>query len=239
MPPLLIGLALGAAGAFILDPQQGARRRTVARDKLAHGVNQGRQFALAARKDLRQRADGMAAEVRSIVRREDVNPDRLMARVRARMGRCVSHPGAVQVMASHAGIVSLSGDILAAEHAKLLATARSVRGVRGLEDRLIVHQDAGRLPALQGGETASGSHMELMQSRWTPGIRLLSGGAGTALVAAALARGGVGGIFALAAGALLLARTGLNRPLPEAMREQCARSEDTRRTEVRAEAELA
>ena len=47
MSPLLVGAALGATSAFILDPQQGPRRRALVREK----VVRGRQFVDAARKD--------------------------------------------------------------------------------------------------------------------------------------------------------------------------------------------
>jgi hypothetical protein len=49
MSPLLLGITLGAAGAFMLDPEKGRRRRALVRDKMAHG----REFAGAAAKDLR------------------------------------------------------------------------------------------------------------------------------------------------------------------------------------------
>ena len=60
MPPLLLALALGATGAFLLDPQQGRRRRALLRDKVTRTVNEGREFADAAAKDLRYRAQGIA-----------------------------------------------------------------------------------------------------------------------------------------------------------------------------------
>lgn len=53
----------------------------------------------------------------------------------------------------------------------------------------------------------------LLQDSWTPGVRLLIGGAGALLLLYALSRSGLGGIGALAAGAALLGRASANRPL--------------------------
>ena len=58
MTRLLLGLALGATSAFLFDPQHGPRRRELVRDKVTKTVNEGREFADAARADLRQRAQG-------------------------------------------------------------------------------------------------------------------------------------------------------------------------------------
>jgi len=55
MSSLFWGIAFGAAGAFLLDPQQGRRRRTELRDKWERGMNNTRQFADAAKRDPHQR----------------------------------------------------------------------------------------------------------------------------------------------------------------------------------------
>lgn len=53
MPPIFVAVALGAASAFMLDPQQGRRRRTLLRDRIARGLREGREFGEAAARDLR------------------------------------------------------------------------------------------------------------------------------------------------------------------------------------------
>jgi BON domain len=216
MSPTLIAMALGAAGALMLDPQQGRRRRALLRDKMVRGMREGREFSDAAAKDLRARAEGTAAQLRAW-RGGPVTDDVLTARVRAKLGRCVSHPGAIHV-AGREGIVTLTGDVLAAEHPSLIRTLRSVRGVRDLDDRLDVHTSAERVSSLQGGVAPASQRFELMQSSWSPGTRVMVGGAGALLVVYALARGGALGIAAIAGGAALLARAKANQPLREVMR---------------------
>lgn len=93
--------------------------------------------ACATLRRARQRAAGASA-------------DRLVQRVRARIGHVASHPRSIQVSAS-GGRVTLSGRVLAAEHADLVAAARHVRGVREVNDALVVYVDAQDVPELQGG----------------------------------------------------------------------------------------
>ena len=76
MSPLLVGVALGATSAFMLDPQLGRRRRALVRDKVVHGVHESREFADAASKDLRYRAKGIAARARSL--RGGATPDEIL-----------------------------------------------------------------------------------------------------------------------------------------------------------------
>lgn len=217
MSPILTGIALGAAGAFMLDPQQGPRRRALLRDKTARNVREAREFGDAAAKDLRARAAGAAARWRALrhgPRGTPLTDDVLHDRVRAKLGRYASHPHAIHVSAQN-GYVTLSGDILATEHGALLRAIHAVRGVRDMADRLDVHSSAEGVSALQGGTPPPGERPELLQAAWSPGTRALVGGAGGILALYALARGGLLGVAALAGGAALIARAKANRPLLE------------------------
>lgn len=213
MPPLLLALALGAGGAFLLDPRQGRRRRALLRGKLARASREAREFGDAAVKDLRARAQGLSAQVRSM-RGGPVSDDVLVGRVRAKLGRYVSHPHAIRVAAQN-GYVTLSGEVLQSEHAGLLAAVHSVKGVRDVTDRLDVHASAEGVPSLQGGVPPARERPELRQRTWSPGTRALVGGTGALLSVYALARGGVVGVAALAGGAAMIARAKANRPLWE------------------------
>lgn len=62
------GLALGALAMFIFDPQQGRRRRALARDKMVHYGKEIGDFAAATSKDLGNRAYGLAKEAEGLVR---------------------------------------------------------------------------------------------------------------------------------------------------------------------------
>jgi hypothetical protein len=219
MTSILTGLALGAAGAFLFDPQQGRRRRALVRDKLARGIREGREFGDAAAKDLRARGEGLSTRIRAqarALRGGPVGDDVLVARVRAKLGRYVSHPHAIRVTAQN-GFVTLDGNVLAAEHGRLLRAVHAIAGVRDMADRLDVHASAEGVSALQGGITPPGERWELLQASWSPGTRALVGGTGGLLALYALARGGVLGVAALASGAALIARARINRPLSAAM----------------------
>ena len=64
---LATGLALGVLGMFIFDPKEGRRRRALVGDKIARYGNEAADYASGTAKDLRNRAQGMAAEARSAV----------------------------------------------------------------------------------------------------------------------------------------------------------------------------
>jgi len=62
------GFVLGALTAFIFDPQQGRRRRALVRDKMVRYGNEVSDYVSGTAKDLRNRAQGVAAETRGMVR---------------------------------------------------------------------------------------------------------------------------------------------------------------------------
>ncbi|HEY5899670.1 MAG TPA: BON domain-containing protein [Burkholderiales bacterium] len=211
MSPLLLGITLGAAGAMLLDPEQGRRRRALLRDKVTRTMKEGREFADAASKDIQNRAQGIRAHVEGM-RGGPVSDETLVQRVRAKLGRYCSHPGAVQVRCDQARI-SLSGDILASEVEPILEALRAVRGVQQVDNQMNAYPSAEGISSLQGGTGPDRERLALLQGDWTPGIRVIGGGAGALLLAYALARGGVTGIAALAIGAALVGRASTNKPL--------------------------
>jgi osmotically-inducible protein OsmY len=179
------GVVTGAGLMFLLDPQGGARRRALVRDKLVRVSNKGTEAADATARDLANRTKGAVSATRARLTRRAVSDDVLEARVRAKLGRVVSHPGAVRVTASE-GRVALEGPILTHEAARLLSTAWRVRGVRDVENRLELHDEPGDVPALQGGATRSGGRRELMQGTWSPTTRLLVSTLGVTALGAGL-----------------------------------------------------
>jgi len=136
--------ALGAAAIYLLDPQNGRRRRAMAVDQMTGIVNQtGRAFRQSGRyvQDLMNRGRGAAYETSSRIGvggRERVSAEQLLQRVRAEMGHVVSHAGAIQVMADGDGVVTLSGRVLASEVDPLLTTVNKVSGVSQVINRLDV-----------------------------------------------------------------------------------------------------
>jgi hypothetical protein len=174
-----------------------------------------RRFAEVAARDIRNRAQGARARLRALGQSgAEVRDGVLVQRVRAKLGRYVSHPKAIAVTAIQ-GSVDLTGDVLASEHQRLLKAVGAVRGVNTVEDRLRVHESGEHVPSLQGGTAPAGEPVELLQSHWSPAARVIAGGAGVALLAYGLARRGPLGVAAAIAGVAILARASTNRPLAE------------------------
>lgn len=209
---LIAGAGLGALLMYLLDRQQGRRRVALARDKVVHLMRVGSELADAGSRDLLNRAAGLVSQARRALRREQpVGPvdDILVERVRARLGRLVSHPHAVRV-AVDGGRVILSGPLLQAEEKSLLRGVRAVRGVREVENRLDVHETDDRLPALQGGSGRPLPPLEFMRRNWAPGPRLLAIVAGTALTGFGMTHRSLSGTLLGLAGIGLAARGATN-----------------------------
>src|SRR5262245_18052964 len=188
-PAMMAGAAFGAGAGlmYLFDPDRGACRRAILRDSATHAINKTGSAAGSASRDLTNRARGFAAQATSIFKSGDTDDDTLAARVRSKMGRVVSHPGAIEVTALN-GMVRLTGEILAHEVDTLLSCARAVRGVHGLDNQLRIHSRPGDMPNLQGGHARSGARFELMQSNWSPAARLLTTLTGSALMGICLRR---------------------------------------------------
>lgn len=139
----------GAALMYLLDPDRGRRRRALLRDQLTRIMNRTQNQLDNTAHDVRNRAEGMAAEARQRLQAEPVSNETLVARVRSAIGRVVNNVGAIEVTANQ-GRVTLYGPIVEKEVAALLAAVRTVPGVTNVENRLQIHQQAGNQPSLQG-----------------------------------------------------------------------------------------
>jgi uncharacterized membrane protein len=192
---------------YLLDPDRGARRLALVRDKSVHALHRAERVFDKAARDVNYRAHGLAAEGKALLRHEEVPDDLLVQRVRSQMGRAVSHPHAVQVSAED-GEVTLRGPILAGEVADLLACVERIPGVRRVRHELERHSKDEQVPALQGERRATNR-----PARWTPTMRIAAGTAAAGLVAWGLARRDRVGAAILALGAGLLARDVADRPL--------------------------
>jgi uncharacterized membrane protein len=205
--------ALGAAAMFVLDPDKGRRRRALARDKATWIARRTGGVVDAARRDVRGRWQGVRARGERFARRAgQPSDDVLRDRVRARLGRVVSHPHAIAVDAS-GGRVTLTGPILAHEAAHLLDTVRGLAGVKILEDKLDRHQTAQSIPSLRGAPQRQRSTLGPMQRHWTPALRVGAMAAGGLLALYGLRRGGFAGRVMSAIGAVLAVRGAANEPL--------------------------
>src|SRR5688572_28029464 len=202
MNRILVGGALGALAMYFLDPQGGRRRRARTRDKVVHAAHVINEAGKVTARDTAHRAAGVWAGARRLFQRGDVSDQALVGRVRAALGRVVSHPHAIEV-AAQGGHVYVAGPILAHETRGLLRCVRGVAGVRAVSDNLAVYEDSEGISALQGGEPRHGDRFELLQENWSPAARLLTGALGAGMMLTATrARGGLSALLAASGGAL-------------------------------------
>ncbi len=169
-----VAAGLGAAAEYVLDPDRGHARRAKLRDKAVHAssvVNNGCRVLV---RDMAGRGRGVVAGARYLVAGRNVEDDVLHERVRAELGRHVSHPHAVHVDVAD-GVVTLTGDVLATEEGRVRRALRRVPGVRRLVADWTAHTDTTGVSALQGEGRARVPTMELMQEQWSPTARFLMG----------------------------------------------------------------
>lgn len=176
----LTGMSLGAGLMYLFDPLQGRRRRALLRDRVTRIVNSSEDFLDKASRDLNNRITGMTSELESLLSREVPTDRTLVERVRSKMGRYVSHPGAIEVTADQ-GRVVLHGQVLSNELDELLSAVKSVRGVEQLEHQLQVHDGPANIASLQGGAPPTGES-GMMRSNLPPATRLVLSTAGLGML---------------------------------------------------------
>jgi len=186
---------------YLVDPDRGRRRRALVKDKLSNSLHTGIHAMGTAGRDVAHRANGLVARARRAFQSEAPDDDVLIERVRAQLGRAVSHPHAIHVQAEE-GYVTLRGPIPHDEVKPLMRAVARVRGVSGIVNALD-QREGGELSALQGnGERRSSTR------QWAPATRLVLGTAGTALAGYGASRRDIRGAVLAATGVGLLARAG-------------------------------
>jgi BON domain-containing protein len=159
---MLIGAAAGSMIMFMLDPNGGRRSRAATRDRMTRAP-----------------------------RKTSGGDETLVARVRAKLGRAVSHPSAIEVTARD-GHVILRGPILASEVPAVLGAVAAVQGVAAVSDTLEPHETTASMPSLQEAGGGGTSSVDALQRIWAPAMRsMVTAGvvATGAWVAMNLARG--------------------------------------------------
>jgi uncharacterized membrane protein len=157
---------------------------------------------------VRNRLVGTAGRLRQRLSLEPVSDEVLAERVRAKLGRAVSHPGSITVLVAN-GSVTLAGPVLAHEHKPLLRAVSRVPGIYELYDGLEVHKTSGNVPALQGGVPRQ-VRRAFTRENWSPATRLLAGSAGAAVACYGLARRSAAAPMLLLAGTALVVRAATN-----------------------------
>ena len=206
---VVASFALGAAAMYFLDPDKGRRRRAILRDRSRSAITEMLNFVSVAARDAAHRAQGVRAQAQRQFDHSETPDDlKLIERVRARLGRVVSHPHAIQVGA-YSGRVTLSGPILAGEVLQLLEAVRSVRDVLEVEDHLDVHARPDSVPSLQGVSRRA----ETMQEDWPPVQRVAAILGGGLLAVYGMAQRGLTGLALAGIGLCLSVRGAVNAPI--------------------------
>ncbi len=210
---LLLSSGLGAAAMYYFDPDRGRYRRALVRDQLVHAKHKTNHGASVVARDSRNRARGLAARMRSLLDRGQPDDALLTERVRACLGRAVSHPRAIHVQ-SEGGVITLTGPVLAAEVPLLIDCVLGVPGVRDVRNQLDMHAEPGRIPALQGGTPRHpGAGRLFRQENWSPTERAAGGLLGALAAIWGFGRDSFGGTLVGTAGVLLMGRAATNLPM--------------------------
>jgi hypothetical protein len=179
---IITGTGLGSLAMYVFDPLAGKRRRAQARDQLIRLQTKAKEAAAVTARDLKNRTLGTLAEGRAAIFSETVDDAVLTERVRSKLGFLVRYPSHIDIQASE-GRVTLSGPVLADEVQQLIRGVAAVRGVRGVENRLEVHERADEVPGFQGNVAKpTGQTVDLLQRRWAPSTRFLVGSTGATLL---------------------------------------------------------
>lgn len=156
MRPLgtLGAVAAGALAMYYLDPELGERRRALLAELVRSGLPEQRRA---------QRRDRLSRRTYHRLTQADPQSDAaLRDRIQTRLGRLVSHPGAIDVNVDN-GVVRLSGRVLALERDGLLQQVRAMAGVQKLVNAMTALDDPrhiGRRAADQDGETAPAGEVQ-------------------------------------------------------------------------------
>ena len=176
----LIGAGIGGAVMFLADPNHGARRRALIRDKFTWMTRKTRDAAGSTWRDLGNRTAGLQARVHGLSI-DNVDDTTLTERIRSALGRATSHSRAVSVDVLD-GWVTLTGDALTSESAAIIAAVNAVHGVEGVTNRLRTHAAAGSIPTLHGGSNPR-RWATWLWSGWSPTAKLVAASLGAAALA--------------------------------------------------------
>ncbi|TDO56823.1 BON domain-containing protein [Kribbella sp. VKM Ac-2571] len=145
----IVGVGAGMLTEYLLDPDQGRARRARMRDKSSRSRRRLAGGLSGMSQDAANHGRGLVMGMRYRVTGRSADDAVLHDRVRAELGRHVSHPHALQVRVD-GGIVTLTGDVLAAEEKSARRAVKRIPGVKGVHEQWNVHEEPGDVPTLQG-----------------------------------------------------------------------------------------
>jgi osmotically-inducible protein OsmY len=122
---------------YLLDPRQGNRRRSVARDKVRSFASRSSANAGKTYRHVRNKLKGVLANVTHNLRPEGSISDRkLCDRIRSAVGRTIPHPHQVD-FAVHDGRVTLRGDLKPHEAGQVIQAIEKVAGVASIDNQIV------------------------------------------------------------------------------------------------------
>ena len=149
----IAGAAWGAGLMYILDPNRGRTRRARVRDKVVRGIH---VLQCESSKQLRNAGHhlvGSVLELRSSVRDRvrNIEPDILIDRVKAQLGRDVRHMRMLDFHVADDCLV-VEGPVLRGEAEKIRRKLEKVRGVKSCDVRVeeIGHEEMASLSGQRG-----------------------------------------------------------------------------------------
>lgn len=191
---ILEGIVLGAGLMYILDPESGRRRQSMAKDQLQRQLKHKQEALNVMQKDFMNRSRGLATQIRSARTRGDVASDEIVqARIRSAVGRICSHPRAIHCEV-HNGEVILAGMVLPQERERVVECAQRTKGVHLVTDNLDLVEDPSHVPSMQGQTTIAQSSM------MNPAMGLVMLSVGGLLTSYGLLRRGLVGSLCTVAG---------------------------------------
>jgi osmotically-inducible protein OsmY len=131
--------AAGAAGAYFLDPQEGNRRRKVARDRVLGFFRKGTDKVRRQAEYRKSQAEGKVEALKSKARPEKgaANDQQLAERVKSEIFQPADSPKDKVSVNVEQGVVFLRGEVpKKRDIEKLVKQANSVDGVNGVESLL-------------------------------------------------------------------------------------------------------
>ena len=155
MLKLIFGAALGAAAAWFLDPNEGARRRNTTRDKALklarQGKDQASQQATYATSTVKGKAEAVSPTTSREPAGERLNDPALQAKVESEIFRSADAPKDKVSVNVEDGVVYLRGELDDPAAAEALREAASkVDGVRGVES--LLHAPGEPAPTKEGSQ---------------------------------------------------------------------------------------
>ena len=151
-PRTWFAAALGAAGAYFYDPDQGDVRRAQAKDQLLATARKARQQAEHEARHVAGQAEGKIAEMRPST--GPVEDSALQATVESKVLRGDRYPKGEMSVEVDGGVVTLRGQADSAQQrSELVAEVTALPGVRSVVDHLhLPGEDAAdKEPSLRGG----------------------------------------------------------------------------------------